>query len=119
MKKYSIGDIVHVLHYNYKSGLKGDRHNFIIVDDGQAIDLDYYAFLMSSHLEKESYPYNERINRDDTNNLRKNSIVKCDDLISISENDIVFKIGQVQEEDLDRFINTYSKYLEETMGASV
>ena len=47
------------------------------------------------------------------NNLRENSIVKCDDLIEISETNIKFKIGTVEQEDLERFIDTYSRYLEE------
>jgi hypothetical protein len=45
------------------------------------------------------------------NKLKKDSIVKCDDLIKISEEDIKFKIGEVTEYELEIFIDTYSKYL--------
>ena len=56
--------------------------------------------------------------KNDTNNLRQDSIVKCDDLIEISENEIRFKIGPVTEEDLSKFIDTYSKYLNEELATN-
>lgn len=113
MKKFSIGDIVFVSNYEYKNGYNGQNHSFVIIDDGQAIDINYFGFLLSSHLDKATYPYNEELSRNETNNLRKDSIVKCDDLIEISENEIQFKIGTVTQEDLERFVDTYSKYLDE------
>ena len=113
MKQFNIGDIVFVSNYEYKSGVNGQNHSFVIIDDGQAIDINYFGFLLSSKTAKATYPYNERLDRDNTNNLRENSIVKCDDLIEISENEIRFKIGRVEQDDLERFIETYSKYLEE------
>lgn len=67
---------------------------------------------MSSKINKATYPYNELLNKDNTNHLKKNSIVKCDDLIEIENDEIQFKIGQVDQEDLERFINTYLKYLD-------
>lgn len=111
MKKYSIGDIVFVSNYKYKNGNLGQNHSFVIIDDGQAIDINYFGFLLSSKTEKIKYKYNETLNKNDTNKLRKNSIVKCDDLIEIDENNIKFKIGEVSEEDLNRFIDTYEKFL--------
>lgn len=44
--------------------------------------------------------------------LNKDSIVKCDDLIEINEDNIQFKIGIVSQEDLNRFLDTYKRYLE-------
>lgn len=111
MKKFNIGDIVFVLNYEYKNNTKGTRHCFVIIDDGEAIDLDYFGFLLSSNLNKSTYLYNEIIKKDDLNNLNKNSIVKCDDLIKISEHEIQFKIGEVSPNDLERFVSTYIKYI--------
>lgn len=111
MKKYAIGDIVFVENYLYKNGQIGQCHSFVIIDNGQAVDIDYFGFLLSSNISKATYPYNEFLNKNSLNNLYKDSIVKCDDLIEITEKDIKFKIGMVSQEDLDRFINTYSKYL--------
>lgn len=113
MKNFSIGDIVYVSNYEYKNGKNGQNHSFVIIDDGQAVDINYFGFLLSSQLSKATYPYNEKLNRDTTNNLRKDSIVKCDDLIEISENEIQFKIGSVSQDDLDRFVNTFAKYISE------
>lgn len=113
MKQFNIGDIVFVSDYEYKSGTNGQNHSFVIIDDRQAIDINYFGFLLSSKTTKATYPYNERLNKNNTNNLQKDSIVKCDDLIEISENNIKFKIGRVEQEDLDRFIDTYAKFLDE------
>lgn len=113
IKKYKIGDIVFVTNYMYKSGINGEKHIFVIIDDGQAIDINYFGFLLSSQLYKSNYKYNQPLNKDELNKLHKDSIVKCDDLISISETDILFKIGEVRETDLERFVETYEKYLDE------
>lgn len=118
MKSFGIGDIVFVSNYEYKSGNVGQNHSFVIIDDGQAIDINYFGFLLSSHVEKATYPYNEKLDKNNINNLRQDSIVKCDDLIEISENDIRFKIGTVTEDDLNRFIDTYSKYLDEELATN-
>jgi len=111
MKKFSIGDIVFVANYEYKNGTTGQNHSFVIIDDGQAVDINYFGFLLSSNVTKSTYPYNEELNKDSRNHLKKNSIVKCDDLIEIVENEIKFKIGSVAESDLERFLNAYEKYL--------
>lgn len=113
MKKYSIGDIVFVAKYEYKSGTIGQNHSFVIIDDGQAIDINYFGFLLSSNLKKITYPYNELIQQDSVNKLNGDGIVKCDDLIELTEIEIKFKIGSVKQDDLERFIDTYSKYLNE------
>ena len=113
MKRFNIGDIVFVSNYEYKNGNNGQNHSFVLIDDGQAIDINYFGFLLSSHTEKATYPYNEILYKNNTNNLHKDSIVKCDDLIEVSENEIQFRIGRVEQEDLDRFIDTYGKFLDE------
>ena len=113
MKHFNIGDIVFVSNYEYKSGTNGARHSFVIIDDGQAVDIDYFGFLLSSQINKRTYPYNELLVKNNINNLKKDSIVKCDDLIKITENEIQFKIGEVTKAELDKFIDTYSKFLEE------
>lgn len=115
MKKFNIGDIVFVAKYKYKNNECGNKHCFVIIDDGQAVDIDYFGFLLSSKLEKATYPYNERLNKNKMNNLYKDSIVKCDDLIKFSENEILLNFGKVTQEELDRFVNTYAKFLEENL----
>ena len=110
-KIYNIGDIVYVSNYTYKTGIDGQNHIFVIIDSDTAIDINYFGFLLSSKINKSTYQYNEFIESNTVNNLKKNSIVKCDDLIEIKNTEIQFKIGEVSEEDLERFINTYEKYL--------
>ena len=114
MKKFDIGDIVFVSNYQYKSGEKGTNHFLVIVDDGQAIDLDnYFGFLLTSNLKQRKYPYNRDLKKNNKNHLDKDSVVKCDDFIEISENEIKFKVGEVEENDLKIFLDTYMKFLKE------
>lgn len=111
--KFNIGDIVFISNYLYKTGQNGHKHIFVIIADGQAVDITYFGFLLSSQLSKQSYKYNEKLDKNSVNNLHKDSIVKCDDLISISEKEILFKIGEVSQNELERFIETYFRYLSE------
>lgn len=112
LNKYKIGDIVFVSKYKYKSGEYGENHSFVIIDDEKAVDINYFGFLLSSQTKKVKYSFNELLNKNELNKLKKDSIVKCDDLITILEENIKFKIGEVTEEELERFINAYDKYLE-------
>lgn len=111
--KYNIGDIVFVLNYIYKNGEKGKNHFFVIIDEEQAVDFNYFGFLISSNINKVTYQYNELIKKDEKNNLRTDSIVKCDDFIELDSKEISFKIGSVSEKELIRFLDTYEKYLKE------
>ena len=73
--------------------------------------------LFRSNLEKSKensiYKYNEPISKDTTNNLKVNSIVKCDQLMNIPSENINMKIGTVLEEDLTRFLTAFESYLDE------
>lgn len=112
MKKFNIGDIVFVARYCYKSGEIGTKHFLVIIDDGQAIEVDsYFGFLLTSNKEQLKYPYNKSLKKNEKNHLNKDSVVKCDDFIEISEEEIIFKAGEVEQEDLERFLNTYFNYL--------
>ena len=113
MKQFNVGDIVFVSDYGYKNGTTGTSHNFVIIDDGQAVDLNYFGFLISSQIKKATYPFNEMLYKNNTNNLHKDSIVKCDDLIKFSEDKIQFKIGEVTTDEYNTFITTYAQYLSE------
>lgn len=114
MKKFNIGDIVFVAKYQYKSGELGENHFVVIIDDGQAIEVDsYFGFLLTSNAKQLKYPYNESLKKDNKNHLHKDSVVKCDDFIEIIEKEIKFKVGSVEQADLEKFLNTYMKYLQE------
>ena len=112
MDRLEIGDIVFVKEYTYKNGQVGYNHFFVIVSEKEAVEINYFGFLVSSNLDKASYPYNEKIDKNEENHLKKDSIVKCDDLIEVYGSQIQFKLGKVREEELERFLDTYEKYLE-------
>lgn len=115
-KKYEIGDIVFVSKYNYDNGTKGQNHLFVIIDDdNQLVPIEYFGLIVSSHREKakeiSGFKYNEPLNKNDKNNLKKDSIVKCDQIYQIPEKNIQFKIGQVDIDDYIRFIDAYEEFL--------
>lgn len=113
---YQIGDIVWVT--NLEEFNKVNNHLFIVIsDDGQVIPADYFGFVLSSNLAKSknvsSFKYNEPINRNNTNNLKTDSIVKCDQLYDIPINSINYKIGRAEADEMNRFLVRYNEFLEE------
>ena len=109
---YEIGDIVYVLNYKYKNKRPGKNHCFVIINKEIAIELTYFGYLLSSQINKASYPYNTILKKNTLNNLNYNSIVKCDDLIEIKEDQIQCKIGKVSQNQLEEFNALYNEYLE-------
>lgn len=116
---YKMGDIIFA-----SEAIKRDEndsirsHLFVLIDDdGNVVPADYFGFVVSSNLDKSKrnsiYKYNEEIKRNGNNNLNVDSIVKCDQLMQIPSGNINKKIGEVDEEDLMRFLNAFESYLKE------
>ncbi|HIS90734.1 MAG TPA: type II toxin-antitoxin system PemK/MazF family toxin [Candidatus Faecisoma merdavium] len=110
--KYNVGDIVFVKKYNYSNGTKGSNHLFLIIEDNYIVSMDYFCLLISSQLDKLKYETNLFLAKDCKNNLKKDSILKLDNIYRIENNDILFKVGEVTQEKLnvyrDIFIKMYS-----------
>lgn len=110
--KYNVGDIVFVKKYNYSNGIKGSNHLFLIIEDNYIVSMDYFCLLISSQLDKLKYETNLFLAKDCKNNLKKDSILKLDNIYRIENNDILFKVGEVTQEKLnvyrDIFIKMYS-----------
>ena len=110
--KYNVGDIVFVKKYNYSNGIKGSNHLFLIIEDNYIVSMDYFCLLISSQLDKLKYETNLFLAKDCKNNLKKDSILKLDNIYRIENNDILFKVGGVTQEKLnvyrDIFIKMYS-----------
>lgn len=117
-KKYEVGDIVFVSKYSYDGGQNGQNHLFVIIDidDEQLVPIEYFGLIVSSHIEKSKennpfFKFNEKLNKNDKNNLNKDSIVKCDQIYRIPQKNIQFKIGQVDIDDYMRFMEAYNEFL--------
>ena len=110
--KYNVGDIVFVKKYNYSNGTKGSNHLFLIIEDNYIVSMDYFCLLIYSQLDKLKYDTNLFLAKDCKNNLKKDSILKLDNIYRIENNDILFKVGEVTQEKLnvyrDIFIKMYS-----------
>ena len=106
--KCKIGDIVFVREYFYKDGTKGYSHMFVIVDSNyQAVPIEYFGMLISSHLEKMKFDTNILLSKDEKNNLKKDSIVKVDEIYKLTKEQIIFKIGEVSIKKVKKYKKIY------------
>ncbi len=112
--KYNVGDIVFVKKYIYSDGTNGSNHLFLIIEDNYIVSMDYFCLLISSQLDKLKYKTNLFLAKDCINNLKKDSIVKLNNIYRKENEDILFKVGEVTKEKLDiyrdTFIKMYSNY---------
>ncbi len=115
--EYEIGDIVFVSKYSYPNKKSGQNHLFVVinVEKNELVPVEYFGMLVSSHRDKckdnSIYQYNEPLDKNQTNGLNDDSIVKCDEMYSIPPQNIMFKIGSVDVDDYLRFIEAYNKVL--------
>lgn len=105
---YEIGDIVFVKEYSYSDGKKGNNHFFVIIDkDNTAVPIENFGMLISSNLDKLKFKTNKLLEKDTSNNLHKDSIVKTDVIYKILNEQIIFKIGTVDREKIEEYKNSF------------
>lgn len=115
--QYKMGDIVFASEAIKKEENETVKsHLFVLIDDdGNVVPAEYFGFVVSSNLNKSKenspYKYNEVIEVKPENHLKTKSIVKCDQLMSIPKENIDTRIGRVDEEDLNRFLNAFEDFL--------
>lgn len=111
---YEIGDIVFVKEYSYVDGKIGNNHFFVIIDkDNTAVPIENFGMLISSNLDKLKLKTNKLLQKDGINNLRKDSIVKTDVIYKISNEQIIFKIGKVDNEKIEEFKKSFYQNLKQ------
>lgn len=111
--EYEIGDIVFVKEYVYPDGKIGKDHLFVIIDkDNTAVPIENFGMLISSNLDKLKFTANKLLEKDKMNNLHKDSIVKTDVVYKILNEQIVFKIGKVDDEKIEEYKNSFYEKLE-------
>lgn len=105
---YSVGDIVFVKTYTYKNGNLGHNHLFVIIDKGNlVVPIENFCMLISSNLDKVKYEKNILLEKDEQNNLDKDSIVKTDVIYKIRNEQILFKIGEVDNNRIEEYRKSY------------
>ena len=114
---YEIGDIVFVKEYSYPDGKKGENHFFVIIDqDNTAVPIENFGMLVSSNLNKLKFKTNKLLEKDEKNNLHKDSLVKTDIIYKIPNKQIIFKIGIVSYEKIEEYRKSfYDNLKSETM----
>ena len=68
-----------------------------------AVPIENFGMLISSNLEKLKFKANSLLEKDNANNLHKNSIVKTDVVYKILNEQILFKIGKVDNEKIEQY----------------
>lgn len=102
--KFNVGDIVFVKDYKYEDGSSGQNHLFVIIDDeNSCASLEYFGLIISSNINKLKYESNVYLEKDNINNLHKDSIVKTDVIYVLYEKDILFKIGEVPLKNIELY----------------
>lgn len=105
---YKIGDIVFVKEYIYPDGKVGNNHFFVIIDqDNTAVPIENFGMLVSSNLNKLKFNSNKMLEKDDMNNLHKDSLIKTDVIYKILDEQIIFKIGIVNHEKIEEYKNSF------------
>ena len=103
-QQYQIGDIVYVTQYLYATGKPGYDHLFVIIDkEEEAVPIEHFGMLISSQIQKIKYNQNILLQKDNQNNLKKDSIVKTDQIYQLNKQNILFKIGNIDQ----RLVNEY------------
>ena len=111
---YKIGDIVFVNDYRYDNGTKGKNHLFVIIEQNNlAVPIENFGMLISSNLEKLKYKSNKLINKDNKNRLNKDSIVKTDVIYKITNEQILFKIGEVNLDKVEEYKKSFYEQTKE------
>lgn len=116
--KYGIGDIVVAAEAQDITDETNNvnNHLFVVIDDdGNSVPVDYFGMVISSNTNKSKensrFIYNETIYKNSENNLRVDSIVKCDHLFQIPSTSIYKKIGFINSDEMDLFLNSFENYL--------
>ena len=110
---YNIGDIVFVKEYTYSDGKTGKNHLFVIIDkDNTAVPIENFGMLISSNLNKLKFNSNKLLQKDDVNNLHKDSIVKTDVLYKIRNEQILLSIGKVDDEKIEEYKKSFYELLQ-------
>ncbi len=109
---YRVGDIVFVDEYLYNNMQKGTNHLFVIVEKNNiAVPIEYFEMILSSKIEKLKYDTNILIQKNGQNNLKKDSILKLDEIYQIYERNILFKIGEIELEKINEYKKIYIEIL--------
>lgn len=107
---YEIGDIVFVRNYYYPDGTEGENHFFVIIDqNNMAVPIENFGMLISSRIDKAKYEANKLLEKDEMNKLHCDSIVKTDVIYKILNEQIIFRIGKVDNNNIKEYKESFYK----------
>lgn len=87
---------------------KGNNHLFVIIDQNNvAVPIENFGMIISSQIEKLKYNQNKLIKKNNKNGLHKDSIVKTDVIYKINNENILFKIGTVDDKNIEEYKKSF------------
>ena len=92
-----------------KNNLIKELKDIDIIEDNYVINMDYFCLLISSQLDKLKYNTNLFLAKDSKNKLKKDSIIKLNNIHRIENEDILFKVGEVTKEKINMYRDTFIK----------
>lgn len=105
---YEVGDIVFVGNYQYPDGREGKNHFFVIIDqNNMAVPIENFGMLISSKIDKTRYEANKLLEKDEMNKLHCDSIVKTDVIYKILNEQIIFRIGKVDNDNIKEYKESF------------
>lgn len=116
--KYQMGDIVWASEGKNKENNKNVKNHFFVIidDDGNVVPIEYFGLVISSRTDKSKenspFKYNEPLYANECG-LKNDGIVKCDQLMDIPADNISRKVGAMDIEVLNRFLDAFENYLDE------
>ena len=92
----------------YENSQKGQNHLFVIIDENNlVVPIDYFGMLISSQLDKLKYGSNKLLCKSTENGLNKDSLVKTDVIYKLNANQILFRIGTIEKENVEKYKNSF------------
>lgn len=83
--------------------------NYPVEEEWHQGRIENFGMLISSNLKKIKYQSNKLLEKDTMNGLDKNSLVKTDVIYKISNNQILFKIGEVSLNKVEEYKEAFYK----------
>lgn len=77
-----------------------------------AVPIENFGMLISSKIEKAKYKQNKLLKADDKNGLNVDSIVKTDVIYKIDNKNILFKIGSVDYDKIEKYKQSFLDNIE-------
>lgn len=112
--KEELSDFLKIAYkYNRVRDLKEAFEEYPVEEEWHKGKIENFGMLISSNLDKLKFRTNKLLEKDNFNNLHKDSIVKTDVVYKILNEQIIFKIGTVDSEKIEEYKKSFYESLQD------